>query len=122
MKLVASLCLFAGLLSACSKKDAEPKPTPPKVEASLNLSFDFYATPGRPAETQSASFMATRPGGPLLPDRLVLRFENAVAGVGPSDRVEFTLPTSRQKPGLLGTYTLASQANMGMGDVQVIYQ
>jgi hypothetical protein len=37
------------------------------------------------------------------------------------DRVLFTIPISRQKAGLTGTYTLASQPDAGLGDALVTY-
>ncbi|MCA8831876.1 hypothetical protein [Hymenobacter pini] len=38
------------------------------------------------------------------------------------DRLEFMLPQSRQKSGLVGTYTLSSQPDPGQGEMQVTYE
>lgn len=125
MKKLASFLLAATLLTACSKKETDPQPTPPPPApaqaATINMAFDFYPTPSSPARTQSLSLVPQKPAGQLLSDRLVIKLEYANGINFVEDQVQFTLPLSRQKPGLVGTYTLASQPDASVGEVLVAY-
>lgn len=123
MKKLTSFLLAATLLSACSKKGTDPQPTPapPAQAATINMAFDFYPTASSPARTQSLSLVPQKPAGQLLNDRLVIKLEYADAANFVVDQVQFTLPLGRQKPGLVGTYTLASQPDASVGEVLVVY-
>ncbi|GAA4037929.1 hypothetical protein GCM10022409_23990 [Hymenobacter glaciei] len=125
MKKLASFLLAVTLLTACSKKEADPQPTPaqpaPAQAATINMAFDFYPTASSPASTQSLSLVPQKPAGELLSDRLVIKLEHANAANFVGDQVQFTLPLSRQKSGLVGTYTLASQPDASVGEVLVAY-
>jgi hypothetical protein len=125
MTKLASLLLAATLLTACSKKEIDPQPavpqTPPAQAATINMAFDFYPTAGSQASTQSLSLVPQKPAGQLLSDRLVIKLEYANALSFVEDQVQFTLPLSRQKTGLVGTYTLASQPDASVGEVLVSY-
>ncbi len=129
MKNLASTLLLSSLLfTACSKKDADPQPTPsapapaPAQAATVNVAFDNYATASQPASTESLSLLATKPTYQAFSDRLEVKLEVAdVRGVV-QDHVLFVLPISRQKSGLVGTYTLASQPDASLGEVLVTYR
>ena len=117
--LLALIALTLGI-TACQKDDNSPRPTvaAPAQEATLNLVFRYYS----PDESRGINYLADKPAGQLLTDRLTVKFTNNFPGLGSTDQIEFVLPKSRQKPGLVGTYTLASQPDPGQGDVQVSYQ
>lgn len=118
MKRFLFACLTtASLFTISCQKDAadQPQPAVPVQEATLNMTFRYNS----PDETRGINHLADRPSGQQLSDRLVLKFSNSQ--VSPTDQLEFTIAKSRQKPGLAGTYTLASQPDPGVGDVQVSY-
>ncbi|MBC6697202.1 hypothetical protein [Hymenobacter sp. BT190] len=118
MKRFLFACLTtASLFTIACQKDAaeQPQPAVPAQEAALNMTFRYNS----PDETRGINHLADRPGGQLLPDRLVLKLSNSQTR--PTDQLEFTIAKSRQKPGLAGTYTLASQPDPSAGDVQVSY-
>ena len=123
MKNLASFLLAATLLTACSRNGTDPQPAPPAPAqaATINMAFDFYPTASSPARTQSLSLVPQKPVGQLLSDRLVVKLEYANALNILEDQVQFTLPLSRQKPGLVGPYTLASQPDTSVGEVLVAY-
>lgn len=101
---------------ACQKDDSNPpQPAAPVQEATLNMVFRYYT----PDESRGINHLADRPSAQQLSDRLVVKFSNSQAS--PTDQLEFTIAKSRQKAGLTGTYTLASQPDPGAGDVQVSY-
>jgi hypothetical protein len=102
--------------AACQKDNDSPQPAAitPAQEAALNMVFRYYS----PDESRGINYLADKPAGELLPDRLTVK----LTGPGSTDQIEFVLTRSRQKPGLVGTYTLASQPDPGQGDVQVTYQ
>jgi hypothetical protein len=56
-----------------------------------------------------------------ITDRLEVKLEAINTNNFVQDRVLFTIPISRQKAGLMGTYTLASQPDAGLGDALVTY-
>ncbi|GAB3673616.1 hypothetical protein GCM10027594_35320 [Hymenobacter agri] len=120
---IASLLLAAGLLASCSKKEAEPQPAPaaPAQAATLNVVFDFYATGSSAAHTQSLSLVPQKPVAPQSSDRVLIKLEYANSAFFVEDQLLLTLPLSRQKPGLVGTYTLASQPDASRGEVLVAY-
>ena len=117
--LLALIALTLGI-TACQKDETPPQPTAvaPTQEATLNMVFRYYS----PDESRGINYLAEKPTGQLLADRLTVQFNNSVSGFTSTDQIEFVLPKSRQKPGLVGTYTLASQPDPGQGDVQVSYQ
>jgi hypothetical protein len=123
MKNIASLALAAILLSACSKKEADPQPaTPAPVQAAtINVAFDYYATGSSPATTQSLSLLAAKPTYQALADRLEVKLESLSSLNFVEDRVQFVIPISRQKTGLVGSYTLASQPDASLGEVLLTY-
>lgn len=125
MKNIASLALAAILLSACSKKEADPQPQPavpaPVQAATINVAFDYYATGNSPASTQSLSLLAAKPTYKALADRLEVKLESLNSLNFVEDRVQFVIPISRQKTGLMGSYTLASQPDASLGEVLVTY-
>ncbi|WBA40731.1 hypothetical protein [Hymenobacter canadensis] len=111
--LLTSATLFT---IACQKDSADqPQPAAPVQAATLNMTFHYTS----PDETRGINHLADRPSGQLLSDRLVLKLSNSQTST--TDQLEFTLAKSRQKPGLTGAYTLASQPDPGAGDVQVSY-
>ena len=124
MNKLVTFCLAAATLTACSKKE-DPQPaasTPAPIQAAtVNTAFDAYATGSSPAATQSLSLLATKPTYQVFPDRLEVKLEAINTNNFVQDRVLFTIPISRQKAGLTGTYTLASQPDAGLGDVLVTY-
>lgn len=130
MKIVLLACLATSLLAACSKKEADPQPQPapaapvaPIQAATINVAFDAYATASAPAATQSLSLLATKPTYQLFTDRLEVKLQATDPGNSSfvQDRVQFVIPISRQKSGLVGTYTLASQPDASLGDVLLTY-
>ncbi len=125
MKNLASTLLLSSLLvTACSKKDPDPQPTPstPAQAATVNVAFDNYATASQPASTESLSLLATKPTYQAFSDRLEVKLEVAnVLGLV-QDRVLLVLPIGRQRNGLVGTYTLASQPDASLGEVLVTYR
>ena len=125
MNKLITFCLAAAVLTACSKKAADPQPTAtapaPVQAATINMAFDYYAVGNSPAMTQSLSLLATKPTYQVFSDRLEVKLEAFSAANFLQDRVLFTIPISRQKTGLLGTYTLASQPDAGLGEVLVKY-
>lgn len=126
MKNLTSICLGLVLLTACAKKEADPQPAAPVLpapiqEATLNLRFDYYGTIKDPSATRSLSLLATRPAGQQFTDRLTLHFDNLDRFNTITDQLDFVLPRSRHKAGLVGTYSLASQPDAGVGDAQVSY-
>lgn len=119
--LLASM-LMASLLGASCRKDCDPTPTPavvaePAQAATLNVNFEYAGSP----EARSVSYVADKPSAELLPDRLIITISGGGGSSGPADRVGFALARSRQKPGLVGTYTLASQPDASQGDAQVMF-
>ena len=113
--LLVLLAIMLGT-AACRKENDSPRPATvvPAREAALNMVFRYYS----PNESRGINYLADKPAGELLPDRLTV----TLTGPGSTDQIEFVLTKSRQKPGLVGTYTLASQPDPGQGDVQVTYQ
>lgn len=126
MKNIVAFALAAALLGACGRKEAEPQPQPtapaPVQAATINVAFDFYATGSAPASTQSLSLLAAKPTYQAPADRLEVKLEslNSLSLVV-EDRVQFVIPISRQKSGLVGSYTLASQPDASLGEVLVTY-
>jgi hypothetical protein len=122
MRKIAPL-LAALLLTACSKKgvDPTPPPLPPAQAATVNMAFDFYPTASSPARTQSLSLLPQKPVAQQLSDRLVIKLDYANTAGITEDQLQFTVPLNRQKPGLAGTYTLASQPDASQGEVLVSY-
>lgn len=120
--ILSGIFLFA-LVTACQKDKETPEPTvtPPVQEA--NISFT-YTYPTAEAENKGQTFVAKEPAGKLTPQKLTLLFEKEprAAGAGTEERLEFVLPSSKQKPGLVGTYTIASQPDPGQGDVLTTYE
>ena len=102
-----TFCLAAAVLTACSKKDADPQPTvaapAPIQAATINLAFDYYATGNSLATTQSLSLLATKPAYQIFSDRLEVKMESFSVANFLQDRVQFTITISRQKTGLVGT-------------------
>lgn len=125
MKNIVPLVLTAILLSACGKKAADPQPQPtapaPVQAATINVAFDYYATSTAPASTQSLSSLAAKPTYQALADRLEVKLENLNTLNFVDDRVQFVIPISRQKNGLTGSYTLASQPDASVGEVLMTY-
>jgi hypothetical protein len=123
MKFLTPSCLALIVLAACSHKDADPQPAPvaPVQAATLDVKFDYYATTSLPASTQSKSLLADKPTWKQASDRLTITLEvlNVISTV--DDHVDFVLPLSKQKPGLTGTYTVASQPNTTAGDALASY-
>ena len=125
MKNIAIFLFAATSLAGCSKKEADPQPTviapTPIQAATINVAFDYYATGTSPASIQSLSLLATKPMYQQFPDRLQIKLEALNSNNFVQDRVLFAIPVSRQKAGLVGTYTLASQPDAGLGEVLVTY-
>ncbi|WP_019946308.1 hypothetical protein [Hymenobacter aerophilus] len=118
---LASL-LTASLLGTSCRKDCDPTPTPPVVAepaqaATLNVNFAYSGS----TEARSVSYVADQPSAELLSDRLIITFDGGLGNGGPADRISFALAKSRQKPGLVGTYSLASQPDASQGDAQVMF-
>jgi hypothetical protein len=114
--LAASILALTLGTAACQQDPSDqPQPAAPVQEATLNMTFRYYS----PDETRGINHLADKPAGQLLPDRLTVKFSNNLTS--PTDQLELTIAKSRQKPGLAGTYTLASQPDPGQGDVQVSY-
>jgi hypothetical protein len=67
------------------------------------------------------SFVATRLTGQALADWLEATFEALSPSNTVSDQVQFVMPLSRQKAGLKGIYTLASQPDTGTGEALVTF-
>jgi hypothetical protein len=124
VKNLASLLLAVTLISACSKKEADPQPTPvtpPAQAANIDVKFDYYSTGSTPATTQSISLLADKPTWKQASDRLTITLEKLNVLGTAQDRVELTIPLNKQKPGLVGTYVLASQPNTTMGEALLEY-
>ena len=123
MKTFSSLLFAATLLTACSKKDADPQPTPaaPVQAATIDVRFDYYAAGSAPATTQSISLLADRPSWKQTADRLTLTLEKQNVLNKVEDHVDVVIPVSKLKTGLVGTYVLASQPNTSGGDALMTY-
>jgi hypothetical protein len=116
--------LGLSLLTGCAKKEDAPQPAPaptPAQAATVNIAFDAYATASQPASTESLSLLATKPSYQVFPDRLQVTLEVLSVINTVQEQVVFTLPLSRQKNGLVGTYTLASQPDASLGETLVAY-
>ena len=124
MKNLAALLLAAASLAACSKNDPQPA-TPaapaPAQAATINVAFDAYATASQPASTESRSLLATKPVYKVYSDRLEVTLKAFYPNGDVQDQAVFTIPLGRQKVGLAGTYTLASQPDASLGEVLVNY-
>ncbi|WP_426493324.1 hypothetical protein [Hymenobacter sp. 102] len=119
--ILSSLSLLA--LASCQKDDEkQPNPMPaeptPVQEANVNFVYTY------PNESKGQTFLAKDPKGKLESSRLSLTFEKELRqyAVTTDERIEFLLPQSRQKSGLVGTYTLSSQPDPGQGEVQATYE
>lgn len=119
--LLFATMLTASLLGTSCGKDCEPTPEPvaatPIQAATLHVFFEYAGS----ADGRSVSYLADKPTGQLASDRLTLTLNNMFPAVGPSDKVVFVLAKSQQKPGLVGTYSLASQPDASKGDVQTTF-
>lgn len=122
-KLLLLICgLNVATLSNCQKDSDSPAPvdpTPaPVQEANINFVYTY------PDESKGQTFLAKNPTGKLESSRLTLLFEKEIRqnALVVEDRLEFLLPQSRQKSGLVGTYTLSSQPDPGQGEIQVTYE
>lgn len=113
--------LTASLLGTSCTKECDPIPesvaAAPAQAATLNVNFEYAGS----AEERSVSYVADKPGAELLSDRLLLTISSEATTTGPADRITFALAKSRQKAGLVGTYSLASQPDASQGDVQVSF-
>jgi hypothetical protein len=119
----STLLLTVLLTASCQEekgKDPQPAPAAPIQAATINVYFDAYATPSKPAETKSATLLATLPVGQLLSDRLTIHFDNSFND-RVTDEVDFIIPKGRQRAGIVGTYTISSQPDAAAGDVQASY-
>jgi hypothetical protein len=115
MKNLFAFCLPALLLLGCSKKEVTPTPLPPAPaqEATVNVAVTYYdATPAR-----GASYLGENPVARHSTDRVEFVFNSPFA----SDQLKFVLPKSKLKAGWIGTYTVGTQPNPGLGDVLVEY-
>ena len=123
MKKLASFLLATTLLTACSKKEADPQPTPtaPAQAATIDVRFDYYAAGNLPASTQSMSLLADKPSWVKTTDRLTLTLQKLNVIDMVADQVEVVIPLNKQKAGLVGTYVLASQPNTSAGDALMTY-
>ncbi|SDX82295.1 hypothetical protein [Hymenobacter psychrophilus] len=113
--------LTASLLGTACTKDCDPIPesvaTTPAQAATLNVNFAYAGS----TEERSVSYVADKPNAELLSDRLLHTISSEATTTGPADRVTFALAKSRQKPELVGTYSLSSQPDASQGDVQVSF-
>lgn len=103
------------LLTTACKKESDPqfKPAEPANSAEVNMAATYYdATPA-----QGLTYLAFSPSANQYSDRLELYFRDSFN----RDQLRFVLPKSRQKPGLVGTYTLATQPDPGQGDIRFEY-
>ncbi|RPD49761.1 hypothetical protein DNI29_02910 [Hymenobacter sediminis] len=120
--ILSSIFLFA-IATACQKDKemAEPTVAPPVQEA--NISFT-YTYPAAEAENKGQTFLAKEPAGKLTTQKLTLVFEkeSRAAGAGTDEHLEFVLPSSKQTPGFVGSYTIATQPDPGQGDVLATYE
>lgn len=110
------------LTTACQKDTEMPAPTvtPPVQEANVSLTYTYSTASANRGQT----FLAQEPTGKLASDKLTLTFEKAPRAVGmlTEERIGFVLPRSKQKTGLVGSYTLASQPDPGQGEVVATYE
>lgn len=124
MKNIATFLFAVTLLTACSKKEADPQPASPQAPvqaATINMAFDYYAVGNSPASTESLSLLATKPVYKMYSDRLEVNMQAVNSAGFVQDRILLTIPLSRQKAGLVGTYTLASQPDASLGEMLVNY-
>ncbi len=117
--LLLASCIAVSLGIVSCQQDDVPQPAEPAPvrEATINTVFRYYS----PDESRGINHLADKPFGQWSSDRLTVKFHNTIPGLNPTDEIQFVLPKSRQKTGLTGTYTLASQPDPGQGDVQVKY-
>ncbi|MBX0291362.1 hypothetical protein K3G63_12990 [Hymenobacter sp. HSC-4F20] len=108
------------LTASCQKDKEMPEPTvaPPVQEANVSFTYTY------PGENKGQTFLAYAPTGKLSSDKLTLVFEKEARpnGLGTEERVDFLLPKSKHKNGLVGMYTLSSQPDPGQGDMLVTYE
>ena len=107
MNKLASLLLAAVLLTACSKKEADPQPAPaPAVRADITRTFTYPGNSGfDTALTYTQKTLQIR--GQLDATKLLLFFD-APEG---SDNLAFTIPAVALAAGLPGTYALRDRQN-----------
>ena len=101
MKLIFTLCLSAVLVSACSKKEADPRPADPFPETTMARTLVFPTASGLNNDTTYVASAMTS-NGLLDNDQLVVAFSPQVG----RDAIRFTVPKAALTPSLLGSYKI----------------
>jgi hypothetical protein len=116
MKALIAIFLTAALATSCSKKDADPQPFIPAVQAEMTRTFTFptssYFDSGL-AYTQNSMKLIGRQDS----KELLLAFDVPEG----NDFISFTIPNSALSPGLLGTYLVRDRQGSATTVVETQY-
>jgi hypothetical protein len=116
MKTIIALCMTALLAVSCSKKDADPQPTDPSVQAEMTRIFTF------PTNSSSNTGLAyTQKSMRLFGKQDASALELAFDVPEGSDFIAFTIPNSALSNNLQGTYTIRDRQSSAGTVVEARY-